>query len=211
MQYIDYAVTALSIVGTIANSFQKRWCFWVWGFTNTFWCVFNIVNGSYAQAILYAFNFAMAIVGLIKWRKGKSRVHKKLVKQINESLHIELFEWQIQYIFNDGEYHSEYKYGRKNGKTIANILKLILSEGMPLQYDERWGFLIDVVSKEYAKEDSDTLLRMKQFSKETIEIYKTLRAAGVKNLRPILDTNNFELYAKELSKTKNEEEITVGW
>lgn len=65
---------------SVANSFQKRWCFWVWGFTNTFWCVFNIVNRSYAQAILYAFNFAMAILGLIKWRKEKSHVPKKLVR-----------------------------------------------------------------------------------------------------------------------------------
>lgn len=27
MNYIAYAVTAASIVGTVANSFQKRWCF----------------------------------------------------------------------------------------------------------------------------------------------------------------------------------------
>lgn len=71
MNYIAYIVTALSIVGTVANSFQKRWCFFVWAFTNSFWCVFNIINGSYAQAILYAFNFAMAFIGLWKWRKNE--------------------------------------------------------------------------------------------------------------------------------------------
>lgn len=71
---------------------------------------------------------------------------------------------------------------------------------------------MDVASEGYAKEDSTTRLRMRCFSKETVEIYKTLRAAGVKNLRPILDTNNFELYAKGLSKTKNEEEtVEMGW
>lgn len=72
MNYIAYAVTAASIVGTIANSFQKRWCFWVWGCTNTFWCVFNIISGSYAQAVLYAFNFVMAVIGLIKWKEKKA-------------------------------------------------------------------------------------------------------------------------------------------
>ena len=71
MNYIAYIVTALSIVGTVANSFQKRWCFIVWVFTNSFWCVFNIINGSYAQAILYAFNLAMAFIGLWKWRKNE--------------------------------------------------------------------------------------------------------------------------------------------
>lgn len=37
MNYIAYAATVASIVGTVANSFQKRWCFWVWGCTNTLW------------------------------------------------------------------------------------------------------------------------------------------------------------------------------
>ena len=71
MNYIAYIITALSIVGTVANSFQKRWCFVVWAFTNSFWSVFNIINGSYAQAILYAFNLAMAFIGLWKWRKNE--------------------------------------------------------------------------------------------------------------------------------------------
>lgn len=211
MQYIAYVVTVLSIIGTIANSFQKRWCFWVWGFTNTFWCVFNITHGSYAQALLYAFNFAMAIVGLIKWRKQKTRIPEKLVKEINEALNIELLEWQIQYIFNDGEYHSDRIYGRRNGKTTANILKLLLSEGPPLRYDERCGILSDKESQRYAKEDAVTLMRMRFFTRETVKIYKTLRVDGVKNLRPILDTNYSDLYEKEFHKTKNEEEITVGW
>lgn len=37
MQYIAYFVTAASIIGTVANSLQKRWCFWVWLCTNAFW------------------------------------------------------------------------------------------------------------------------------------------------------------------------------
>jgi hypothetical protein len=31
--------------------------------------VFNAVSGSYAQALLYAFNFAMAVLGLWKWER----------------------------------------------------------------------------------------------------------------------------------------------
>ena len=73
MTVLPYIVTAASIVGTVANSLQKRWCFYVWICTNTFWCVFNVINGSYAQALLYAFNFAMAILGLVKWKKKELR------------------------------------------------------------------------------------------------------------------------------------------
>lgn len=69
MTYIAYLATLCSIIGTVANSFQKRWCFVVWICTNIFWCVFNIANDSYAQALLYGFNFAMAVIGLIKWKQ----------------------------------------------------------------------------------------------------------------------------------------------
>lgn len=69
MQYIAYFVTAASIIGTVANSFQKRWCFWVWLCTNAFWYVFNLAYSSYAQALLYAFNFAMAVLGLVRWKR----------------------------------------------------------------------------------------------------------------------------------------------
>lgn len=69
MQYIAYFVTAASIIGTVANSLQKRWCFWVWLCTNTFWIGYNLWAGSYAQALLYVFNFAMAVVGLVQWRR----------------------------------------------------------------------------------------------------------------------------------------------
>ena len=68
MIYIAYAVTIATIIGTVANSFGKRWCFPIWMCTNGFWCVYNIGITQYAQALLYAFNFAMAIVGLFVWK-----------------------------------------------------------------------------------------------------------------------------------------------
>lgn len=86
MNIIPYFVTAASIVGTVANSFQKRWCFYVWLCTNAFWCVFNAVNRSYAQAALYVFNFVMAILGLVKWRRNEKRSKSvKLLDELSES------------------------------------------------------------------------------------------------------------------------------
>lgn len=69
MTTLTYIVTAAAIVGTAANSFKKRWCFGIWLCTNAFWCVYNILIRSYAQSLLYAFNFAMAVVGLIRWKE----------------------------------------------------------------------------------------------------------------------------------------------
>ena len=64
---ITYIMTTLAIVGTVANSFKKRWCFILWGVTNCFWCGYWIFSGEYAAAIQYGFNLIMAVVGFIKW------------------------------------------------------------------------------------------------------------------------------------------------
>lgn len=69
MQYIPYAVTAAAIIGTIGNSCKKVWGFYIWILTNAFWCVYNLKNRSYAQAILYAVYFVLAIIGIAQWRK----------------------------------------------------------------------------------------------------------------------------------------------
>lgn len=73
MNDIAYLVTLTSIVGTLANSCGKRWCFYIWLCTNSFWCVHNVINGQYAQGLLYAFNFCTCILGLRKWKKPQSR------------------------------------------------------------------------------------------------------------------------------------------
>jgi len=69
--YMDWTilVTVLSIIGTVANVYKKRWCFVIWLFTNGFWCVYDIMIGAYSQAILFAIYFVLAVHGLIKWRK----------------------------------------------------------------------------------------------------------------------------------------------
>ncbi|MFT3952767.1 MAG: hypothetical protein QM689_12670 [Oscillospiraceae bacterium] len=57
----------------MANSFKKRVCFVIWGCTNTFWAVYNAANHQYAQALLYAFNLIMAVIGFVKWGAPPNR------------------------------------------------------------------------------------------------------------------------------------------
>lgn len=68
MQEVTYIITALTIIGTVANSFQKRWCFAVWMITNTFWIIYNLFIQQQAQALLYGVNLITSIIGFIKWR-----------------------------------------------------------------------------------------------------------------------------------------------
>lgn len=185
MQYIAYIITAASVIGTVANSFGKRWCFIVWGITNTFWIAYNISINSYAQAMLYAFNLLMAIVGFIKWRGKTRKNYTKAVKQINTALKISLKKWQINYIFRDGNYHSQLSHGRCNGKTLANVIKLCLSEGEPMIFRRNAECPCEHFC-EYAKEDTTTPARRRYFVQETIRIYTKLEAETDLPLRQII-------------------------
>ena len=78
--YIGYVMTLATVVGTVANSLGKRWCFLVWLCTNAFWCIHNIWIMQYAQALLYAFNFVMAIVGFVKWKKNYMKTGNERVR-----------------------------------------------------------------------------------------------------------------------------------
>lgn len=210
MNFIPYIITAASIVGTVANSLQKRWCFFVWLGTNSFWCVHNAINGSYAQALLYAFNFAMAILGLVKWQRKRTRNYRRIVKRINKALNIKLYEWQIRFIFADGEYQGEYLYGRRNGKTLANALKLILSSGPPLIYDKRSGLFITGGIEAYAKEDAQTRIRYRYFCDEVLKIYKTLDEAGGIPLREIINASKTDGYNVQFMTVDEHKDLHKG-
>lgn len=71
MNIISYVITAITLVGTLGNSFQKRWCFYIWIPTNAFWVIYNIAIGQYQQAIIYGVNLITSIIGLIKWKEVK--------------------------------------------------------------------------------------------------------------------------------------------
>ena len=70
MTILTYIVTAATMIGTIANSLQKRWCFYVWAVTNTFWMIYNMTIGQYAQGLIYCLNLILSVVGLVR-RKRK--------------------------------------------------------------------------------------------------------------------------------------------
>ncbi|MGN0492293.1 MAG: hypothetical protein ACI4F7_01490 [Acutalibacteraceae bacterium] len=54
MNYLPYIVTALSIIGTVANSLQKRWCFWIWIFGHDVCAVLaNLSRGNITYKVHY--------------------------------------------------------------------------------------------------------------------------------------------------------------
>lgn len=69
---ISYLVSACTLVGTIANAYQRRWGFLVWICTNSFWIIYNLINKEYSQVIVYAINLVVSIIGWFKWKTPKS-------------------------------------------------------------------------------------------------------------------------------------------
>lgn len=70
MNIISYVITVITLIGTLGNSFQKIWCFYIWIPTNLFWVVYNVAIRQYQQAIIYTVNCITSIIGLIKWSKN---------------------------------------------------------------------------------------------------------------------------------------------
>lgn len=69
MLIISYIVTAITLIGTIANAFKKRWSFIIWICTNVFWMIYNFYIHQPQQAIIYMTNIITSIIGLIYWKK----------------------------------------------------------------------------------------------------------------------------------------------
>ena len=65
-----WIVTVASLIGTVANIYKRRWCFYVWGATNALWATYDFWIGAAAQGTLMCVYFALSIWGLYHWRAG---------------------------------------------------------------------------------------------------------------------------------------------
>jgi len=66
-----WIIAMASIIGTIANVCKKKWCFYVWFVTNSFWCIYDLYLGLYSQALIYFIYVILAVWGLLSWRRDK--------------------------------------------------------------------------------------------------------------------------------------------
>ena len=84
------------------------------------------------------------------------RLHNKLkrvfvinpkVRQIDKALGIELYEWQIDYIFQQSDERILMSSGHGTGKTLAHILKIALQPELELSV--YGGMLKDITNRSY--------------------------------------------------------------
>ena len=66
------SITIASLIGTIANIYKKKFCFFVWLITNSFFCILDFSKGLYSQSFLFFIYTLLSIWGLVKWRGDES-------------------------------------------------------------------------------------------------------------------------------------------
>jgi len=65
-----WAVTAASLIGTVANIKKYSWCFIIWFFTNAIWAIYDYHIGAKAQSFQFAVYTGLAVWGIYEWRKN---------------------------------------------------------------------------------------------------------------------------------------------
>jgi nicotinamide riboside transporter PnuC len=64
-----WLLVAAALIGTWLNVKQDRRCFYIWAVTNAGLCGVNAISGQWAQALLFAVYFALALVGVRQWQR----------------------------------------------------------------------------------------------------------------------------------------------
>ncbi len=64
-----WAITVISLTGTILNVKKNILCFYLWSIGNIAWLTFDIWQGLYSRAVLDFVQLAFAIWGIVAWRE----------------------------------------------------------------------------------------------------------------------------------------------
>lgn len=91
-----------------------------------------------------------------------------LLDQVEQALEIKLYAWQRAYI-QDKYYDIEQTYGRQTGKTLAYIIKRLLSP-QAIRKKKLWAYSDRKCGAKYYE----------WFSKQALEINEKLTEAGIK-------------------------------
>lgn len=73
---IEITLTILSLIGVVLNIKKRKECFYIWGVTNFGWVFIDYNAGLYAQSLLFAIYFVLALWGIYEWKKSESSLGK---------------------------------------------------------------------------------------------------------------------------------------
>lgn len=69
IQFMGWTCVVLALIGTVLNIQKKKMGFGFWMISNFYWFFHNIRINEYAQSILYAVFFSLAVYGYLQWEE----------------------------------------------------------------------------------------------------------------------------------------------
>lgn len=79
---IIWALTAVSLTGTVLNIRKNIWCFYIWLIGDVLWCTLDFTSGTYGRALLDFVQVILAVCGIISWKKEIRACIKRRAKLI---------------------------------------------------------------------------------------------------------------------------------
>jgi len=70
---LTWAITIISIIGTIANIYKSIWGFIFWLIGDIAWMIIDLKAGLISQAVVFAVFGVLAIWGIRQWRNDRCR------------------------------------------------------------------------------------------------------------------------------------------
>ena len=71
---IIWALTAVSLTGTVLNIRKNIWCFYIWLIGDILWCTLDFTSDTYGRALLDFVQVILAICGIVSWKKPKELI-----------------------------------------------------------------------------------------------------------------------------------------
>ncbi len=68
-EILSWVLVVLSLSGNVFVIKKNVMGQWLWAISNIGWIIFNLSNGSYAQAFLFTVYFGMCVWGILAWSK----------------------------------------------------------------------------------------------------------------------------------------------
>lgn len=80
MEWLNWAMSAIALTGTILNSRRNKFGFICWTLSNLWMAITSIYAGLIPQGILFFIYLLLAIYGIFKWTKLESGKNAKKCK-----------------------------------------------------------------------------------------------------------------------------------
>jgi steroid 5-alpha reductase family enzyme len=73
IEIVSWVLVAAGFFGVVLNIKQNKWCWLLWGVTNTGLATVNFILGSSSQGVYFIICFFSCIWGYRAWRKSERR------------------------------------------------------------------------------------------------------------------------------------------